>query len=187
MAKKKGKQVKVPAEPAPEVSEPIKKYAPRERALHLTDEEMTMAALVHASVVLGFVSGGLAGIATALVIWLIYKDKSRYVAFQAMQALVSQLALTAVTIAAVLSIVVSFITICLIPLGLVLLLAAIALPFAELIYGLYAAYETYYGADFMYWQIGEFVERHSMADWGKPVTPAKEEQVEEEAEAEPEK
>lgn len=154
-----GEEKQAAEEHVPEVSESIKQYTPRKRAEHLTEEEMNMAALAHASVLLGFITGGLAGVAIAFIIWLIYKDKSRYVAFQAIQAVAFQLVLMGVTIAAVVAIVVSALTICLIPLALVLLLGVIALPFAELFYGLYAAYETYYGADFMYWRVGEFVKQ----------------------------
>jgi len=146
-----------------EAKEPAKQWAPRQRAAHLTNEEMIVSALAHASIALGLVTGGLAGVAAALVIWLIYKDKSRYVAFQAMQALVFQLAVAAVLIAAGLTMVVSFVTICLIPLGLILLLALIALPFAALFYGLYAGYETYYGEDFEYAWVGEFVRKQGIA------------------------
>ena len=146
-----------PVEQPPE--EPPPKPAPRERAQHLTNEEMTMAALAHASVLLGFASGGLAGVAGAFLVWLVYRDKSRYVAVQAMQSLAFQLAWAGATIVAALAMVLSILTICLIPLGLVLLLAVIVLPFAGLFYGLYAAYETYYGADFLYWKVGQFVQQ----------------------------
>jgi len=131
----------------------------RQRAEFLTNEEMTVAALAHASVLLGFASGGLAGVAIAFLIWLVYREKSRYAAFQALQALVFQLAWMAATIVAALAMALSILTICLIPLGLVLLLAVVVLPFAGLFYGLYAAYETYYGADFLYWKVGEFVQQ----------------------------
>jgi uncharacterized Tic20 family protein len=145
------------AEVTPDEEPP--KPSPRQRAEHLTNEEMTMAALAHASVVLGFASGGLAGVAGAFLLWLVYREKSRYVAFQAMQSLAFQLAWAGATIVAAVAMVLSILTICLIPLGLVLLLAVIVLPFAGLFYGLYAAYETYYGADFVYWKVGPFVQQ----------------------------
>jgi uncharacterized Tic20 family protein len=70
-----------------------------------------------------------------------------------------QLVLMGVTIAVVVATVASALTICLIPMALVLLLGVFALAIAELFYGLYAAYETYYGADFTYWKVGEFVKQ----------------------------
>lgn len=150
-------------EQQPENTQPLGPHAARKRAESLTDEEMNMAALAHASVLLGFLSGGLAGVPVALVIWLAYKDKSRYVAFHAMQSLVFQLGLVAVAMVVLLAIVLSAVTICLIPLALVLVVGIIALPFAHLLYGLYAAYETYYGADFRYWKVGDVVQQQMEA------------------------
>jgi uncharacterized Tic20 family protein len=142
-------------EPLPE--EPALPPGGRKRAEHLSNEEMDMAALAHASVVLGFITSGLAGIVVALLIWLSYKDRSDYVATQSLQAVAFQLLLVPVTIIAGLAIVLSVLTICLIPLALLLIPLVIGLPLAELVYGLYAAYQTYYGADFDYWGIGQFV------------------------------
>jgi len=144
---------------AAETEQAAPKPSSRQRAEHLTNEEMTAAALAHASTLLGFATGGLAGVAAAFLIWLAYREKSKYVAFQAMQALVFQMAWMGATIGVAAAMVLSILTICLIPLGLVLLLAVVGLPFAGLIYGLYAAYETYYGADFLYWKVGEFVQQ----------------------------
>ncbi len=146
---------------AEELEEATPKPTSRQRAAHLTNEEMTVAALAHASTLLGFATGGLAGVAAALLIWLVYREKSKYVAFQAMQALVFQMAWMGATVAVAVAMALSILTICLIPLGLVLLLAVVGLPFAGLLYGLYAAYETYYGADFLYWKVGEFVQRQT--------------------------
>lgn len=146
---------------AEELEEATPKPTSRQRAAHLTNEEMTAAALAHASTLLGFATGGLAGVAAALLIWLVYREKSKYVAFQAMQALVFQMAWMGATVAVAVAMALSILTICLIPLGLVLLLAVVGLPFAGLLYGLYAAYETYYGADFLYWKVGEFVQRQT--------------------------
>jgi len=159
----KDNDITMPEEGTVETGEPGKQWAPRQRAAHLTNEEMAISALAHASVILGFVTGGLAGVTIALILWLIYKDKSRYVAFQTMQALVFQLAMAAVLIIGGVAMVISFITVCLIPVGLILLLALIALPFAALFYGLYGAYETYYGEDFRYAWVGEFVSKQGPA------------------------
>ncbi len=46
--------------------------------------------LAHLSVLLNLVTGFL-GVAAALIIYLIYKDRSRYVAYQSMQAFLFQL------------------------------------------------------------------------------------------------
>jgi uncharacterized Tic20 family protein len=56
----------------------------------VTTEERTWALLAHLSIFLNLFTG-LLGTAAALVIYLVYKDKSRYVAYQALQALIFQL------------------------------------------------------------------------------------------------
>ena len=91
--------VTIQEEPLPE--EPALPPGGRKRAEHLSNEEMDMAALAHASVVLGFITSGLAGIVVALLIWLSYKDRSDYVATQSLQAMAFQLLLVPVTIHAI--------------------------------------------------------------------------------------
>ena len=53
-------------------------------------EERTWAMLAHLSVLINLVTGALGPIA-ALLIYLVYKDRSRYVAFQSLQSLLLQL------------------------------------------------------------------------------------------------
>ena len=150
----------------------------------LTQDERTMAALAHASVVLTFILalgsgglGGLLGILVPLLIWLTYKEKSAYVSFQALQATVFQavsiLLMVVVLAVSIILIVVGWavsgaltavlIGLWLMPFALlitvVLALLVLILPFAQLGYGLYAAYETYQGRDFRYWLIAEALEK----------------------------
>jgi len=149
----------------------------------LTQDERTMAALAHASVVLTFILalgsgglGGLLGILVPLLIWLTYKQKSAYVSFQALQATVFQavsILLMVVVLAVSIILIVAgwtisgaltaiLIGLCLMPFALlitvVLALLVLILPLAQLGYGLYAAYETYQGRDFRYWLVGEALE-----------------------------
>ncbi|MGD2041771.1 MAG: DUF4870 domain-containing protein [Anaerolineae bacterium] len=56
----------------------------------LTQDEKTLAALAHGSILLGIFTSGIGGIITALILWITQKDKSRYVAQQSLQALVYQ-------------------------------------------------------------------------------------------------
>jgi uncharacterized Tic20 family protein len=160
--------------------------APSEEELQrvLTQDEMTMAALAHASVVLTCVialgSGGLGfllGVLVPLLIWLAYKEKSTYVSFQALQATVFQavsiLMMVMVLAVSIILIVAGWtvsgaltailIGLCLMPFAalitVVFALVVLILPFAQLGYGLYAAYETYRGRDFRYWLIGEVLEK----------------------------
>jgi len=150
----------------------------------LTQDERTMAALAHASVVLTFILalgsgglGGLLGILVPLLIWLTYKEKSAYVSFQALQATVFQavsiLLMVVVLAVSIILIVLGWtisgaltavlIGLCLMPFALlitvVLALLVLILPLAQLGYGLYAAYETYQGRDFRYWLVGENLEK----------------------------
>jgi uncharacterized Tic20 family protein len=145
--------------------------------------ERTWAALAHASVLLTFAlglsTGGLAVIVAALVplvIWLAFRDRSRFVAFHAMQATVFQLgsvvALIALLAAGLLVLIpawimtilllVVLIGFLLLPLMLVLTVAwpvgLVALPFVSLVYGLYAAFEVYGGRPFRYWLVADWIE-----------------------------
>jgi hypothetical protein len=176
MAEKKTKPVEEAEDlPAPSQEEP-------QRAL--TQDEMTMAALAHASVVLTFVialgSGGLGcllGVLVPLLIWLAYKEKSAYVSFQALQATVFQtvsILVMALVLAVSIVLIVAgwtvsgaltaiLIGLCLMPFAIlitvVFALLILILPLAQLGYGLYAAYETYQGRDFRYWLVGEALEK----------------------------
>ena len=76
--------------PTPEeipVVEPVVTVDPAEA---VTTEERTWALLAHLSIFLNLFTG-LLGTAAALVIYLVYKDKSRYVTYQALQAIIFQL------------------------------------------------------------------------------------------------
>jgi uncharacterized Tic20 family protein len=148
-----------------------------------TSNERIWAGLAHASVLLTFAlgvsTGGLAVVVAALVplaIWLIFRDRSRFVAFHAMQATVFQLAALAAWLGLlVLGLVVLIpawivtvllmvvlIGFLLLPVVLVLTIAVAAalalLPFAALVYGLYGAFEVYGGKRFRYWLVADWIE-----------------------------
>jgi uncharacterized Tic20 family protein len=110
-----------------------------------TEDERVMAALAHASIILNLFTG-IGGIIAAVVIYLVRKEQSAWVAFQALQAAVYQgvtvlatfiLGIVAVALTAVL------VGLCLFPLIGLLVLAA-------LLYGCYAGYLCYQGKDFKY-------------------------------------
>ena len=63
----------------------------------VSQDERMMAALAHGSILLGLPTNGIGGIAAALVIWLTQRDKSPYVALQALQALVYQVVVLVAT------------------------------------------------------------------------------------------
>jgi len=60
---------------------------------------------------------------------------------------------------AVIIMILSFASICLIPLGLLLILGVIGFPIAGCAYSIYAAMETYQGKDFKYCLIGDTIRR----------------------------
>lgn len=122
-------------------------------------EERTWAMLAHLSILINLVSGILGPVA-ALIIYLVYKERSRYVAYQSLQALLMQLIgwvgggiLVGITwtITGVLSAV--LIGICLIPPAILIS----AIPLASLVYGVVGAIQCNQGQDFRYWLIGDWV------------------------------
>ena len=127
-----------------------------------SQEERTWAMLAHLSILLNLISGFL-GVVAALIIYLTYKDRSRYVAYQAMQAFLFQLIfwvgggvivgiawfLTTLLTAAIIGI-------CLIPVATILSL----IPLGAIIYGIIAGVKCNEGDDFRYWLIGDLVGSH---------------------------
>jgi uncharacterized protein len=139
-----------PTPPAPTYSVP----APLSQG-----DEHTWAAIAHFSILLNIFTG-FVGTLGALVIYLGLRDRSRYVGYQALQALVFQLiawivagliAITLWTLGGILSVV--CIGILLFPLALLFSL----LPIAALVYGVIGGLQTYEGRDFQYWLVGEWV------------------------------
>jgi len=152
-------------------------------ASRTTTDAWTTAALAHASVLFTLVMafaggvGAFVGLVIPLVIYLSYRERSRFITFHALQALVYQgagvliyaalvvvlalLVTAAWTISGLLSAV--LIGFLLMPLALLLTLLMVILllgaPLAWVAYGLYAAYQVYQGNDFRYWLLGEWVER----------------------------
>ncbi len=82
----------------------------------------------------------------ALVIWLIYKDKSQRVGFHALQALWYQVAWIAIIIAySILSTILSIVVI-----GLFMFILLPFLPLIPVAHGAYAAYKVSQGVDYRY-------------------------------------
>lgn len=157
-------------------------HAPR---LGLSREEMSWAAMAHASILLtfllGITTGGIAAILGPIVpaiIWYAFREKSEYVEEQARQATIFQLAgilalLALVVVGAILVAagwVVSAVLVILL-VGLLLLpvmaivtllwgVAIVALPIAQVIYGCYAAVEAYSGRPFRYKWVADQIDRY---------------------------
>ena len=128
-----------------------------------SSDERTWAMLAHLSVLLNLVTGFL-GVVAALIIYLIYKDRSRYVAYQAMQAFVFQLIWWGGaglivglmwTITGVLS--AALVGVLCVPFALIGTLLIGIMPVVAVVYGVYAGIETNQGKDFRYWLVGDWL------------------------------
>jgi len=140
--------------------QPIVKYAP----VPLTpSEERTWAMLAHLSVLLNLVTGVL-GALPPLVIYPVFREKSRYVAYQALQSFLFQLIfwgapglILAVMwgLTGALSLV--LVGLLCIPVACVLTPLILIMPVISLVYGVVAAIQTSQGRDFKYWLVGDWV------------------------------
>lgn len=153
--------------------------------LGLTRQEMTWAALAHASilvtVVLGLLTGGVVvvlGPMIPAIIWYVYRDKSAYVVDQARQATVFQVAgIAAILALAILGsgviaigwavsalLLIVLVGVILMPAMLIVTLlwviAIVGLPIAQVIYGCYAALEANNGRPFRYRWIADLIDRY---------------------------
>ena len=153
--------------------------------LGLTREQMTWAAVAHASILLtlllGVSTGGLAAFLGPIVpalIWYAFRGKSEYVVEQARQATIFQLAgilgllalaivgaiLVAVgwTVSAVLVIV--LVGLILLPVMLIVTVlwvaGVVALPIAQVVYSCYAAVEAYNGRPFRYRWVADLMDKY---------------------------
>lgn len=122
-------------------------------------EERTLAVIAHLGIFLNLVTG-LLGLVVPLVIYLAYKDRSRYVAYQSLQALVFQLVfwvggglLAALLWIIALPLSLVLVGLCLIPFALI----ASLIPLGAYVYAVFAAVDTGQHRDFQYWMIGDWV------------------------------
>jgi uncharacterized Tic20 family protein len=157
--------------------------AEKPRGSSYTAEERTWAAIAHASSILTLLvalgSAGIGGLIFAFIplgIYLIYKDRSEYVAYHAAQAFALQMVgsvgyflailaaiiiwVVAVVIVALLSVI--LIGLVLVPIliiaTLVLVLALVAFPFVLGGFSLVATIQTGSGEDYRYPYLGRWVE-----------------------------
>ena len=130
--------------------------------LPLTEsEERTWAMLAHLSVLINLITGSL-GPAVALVIFLIFKDRSRYVAFQALQATLFQLVwwLGAWVVLGTLWAITGLLSIVLIGLLCIPFVCVLSLlPVYPLVHGTIGAIQCSSGDDFEYFWIGPWTRR----------------------------
>lgn len=123
------------------------------------DEERQWAMIAHLGVLVNLVSGFL-GPVVPLAIYMIYKDRSRYVAYQSLQALIFQLiwwvgggVLTGIAWAITGALSAVIIGLICIPFACIIS----AMPLVALGYGIYGGIQTSQGQDFRYWLVGDWV------------------------------
>jgi uncharacterized protein len=122
-------------------------------------EQRTWAMLAHLSVLVNLFTAFIGPI-VALVIYLIFRERSRYVAYHSLQSFINQLiwwvgggTIIAIiwTITGVLSAV--LVGLCLIPLACLFTL----MPLIAVIQGVIGAVQTSQGQDYKYWWVGDWV------------------------------
>lgn len=116
-------------------------------------EEKQWAMIAHFSILVNLLSGFLGPI-VPFIIYLTYKDRSRYVAYQSFQAFIFQLIwwVGGWTLAGIAWGITTILWFCL-PFACIFTI----IPVASLGYGVYAGIQTNEGQDFKYWQIGDWV------------------------------
>ena len=141
----------------------------------LTQNERTLAALAHGSILLGLLSNGVGGIVAALVIWATQKDKSPYAAAQALQAMAYQGLTFIITMIAWCCWGVLYMLLIMVPLisnpgayeaappaglwwGLALMIVPLGIWGLIILYGLFGAVRCFQGHEFRYAIIGKWLE-----------------------------
>lgn len=126
-------------------------------------EERTWSMLAHLSVLTNLVTGFL-GPVVALVIYLMFRDRSRYVAYHALQSMIFQLIwwggggiLIGVMWAIVGALSAIIVGIVLIPIACVATPLLLLMPLVALVYGTIGGIQTSQGDDFSYWLVGDWV------------------------------
>lgn len=122
-------------------------------------DERTWAMLAHLSILLNLVSGAL-GVVAALAIYLLYRERSRYVAYHSLQAFFFQLVawlgggvLTAFAWGVTVPLIFLVVGLFLIPLAVLVTL----LPAVAVVYGVVGAVRCSQGEDFRYWLVGDWL------------------------------
>jgi uncharacterized Tic20 family protein len=117
-------------------------------------DERTWSMLAHLSVLVNLVTG-IGGPIAALVIWLVYKDRSQRVAFHALQSLWYQVAwivlITAYVIVSSILIVVFV--------GIFMLFLTPLIGLIPIVHQCYAAYKVNQGVDYRYPIIADMIDR----------------------------
>ncbi len=124
-------------------------------------EERTWAMLAHLSILINLITGSL-GVFVPLVIYLVFKDRSRYVAFQSLQAFIFQLIawlggglLAGVSWGITIGLSAILVGCLCLPVAVILSL----IPLGALVYGIQCSQ----GRDFRYWLLGDWLQKQTAA------------------------
>jgi uncharacterized Tic20 family protein len=149
------------AEPTPASGQPAAQPGPAGPQPLSSQDERTWAMLSHLTILINLFTGILGPFA-ALIIYLVFRGRSRYVAFHSLQSFIWQLVIWyGFGILAAILWILSVILLPFIGLGCLcmpLALLATLAPVAGLVYGLIAAIQTNSGQDFRYPWIGNWVQ-----------------------------
>lgn len=137
--------------------------APASPYVAQNSEDRNWSMLAHLSVLLN-VFTGILGPVVAIIIYFVYNDRSKYIAYQSMQSFVFQLicwvgaglVIAGMWILNTLLLVLILPVFC-IPFTLILTVILLALPLINLVYGIVGAVETSQGKDFRYLWVGDWV------------------------------
>ena len=138
-------------------------------------DETVLAGLAHGSILLGLFTSGVGGIVAALVIWVTQKEKSPYVAAQALQAMVYQAVTFVIMMIGWCCWLALYMALIFVPLisdpvafeaappaglwwGLALMIVPLGIWGLIILYGLFGAVRCFLGHEFRYVIIGRWLE-----------------------------
>lgn len=130
--------------PLPPHDEPIAASAAASRQMNVTEEEKLWAMLAQLLTIVTAVIG-------PLVVYVIYMNRSKYVAFHALQAVFFVVAITVLSFAVGILV---FVSLILCPVAFILIPPGLLLSLAALVWPIYAAVQAYNGVWYEYPVIG---------------------------------
>ena len=119
----------------------------------MSEDERTWSMIAHLSVLLNLITG-LGGPVAALIIWLVYKDRSQRIAFHALQSLWYQIAwIVILAVGWSITVVLMFVLI-----GFLLIPVMVLVSLVPFIHQCYASYKVYQGVDYRYPIIADMID-----------------------------
>ncbi|MDQ4064112.1 MAG: DUF4870 domain-containing protein [Actinomycetota bacterium] len=120
-------------------------------------DERTWSMLAHLSILVSLITG-IGGLVAALVVWLVYKDKSQRVAFHALQSLWYQVAWTVILFVGwIITFILTAVTFGLLGFVLIPLMGLVSL--VPIAHQCYAAYKVNQGLEYRYPIVADMIDR----------------------------